>query len=41
MRYRTDEATIERESIEHVFGLTGGELNDKPLTVEKDWGKLR
>src|SRR3982751_2784057 len=33
------EARIERESVEWVFGLTGGELDDKPVTYTYDGGE--
>ena len=33
-----DEDDHEREQVEHVFGLTGGELNDAPWVVQYDDG---
>lgn len=33
-RYRPDESAIEREQIEYVFGLTGGELASEPWTYQ-------
>ena len=35
------EQAIEREQVEWVFGLTGGELDDKPLEFTDESGKAR
>lgn len=39
MQTMTDtESKIERETVEHVFGLTGGELDDAPLSYTDEDG---